>query len=102
MLDERPIGATLNHELYVRGEQVDGELDRLISQRHDKRVREEGERPEEEAWVESTRRWNNAQGDALRAQRFEFHTCQAQRLQNTMNALVDHHLSEAEKWKPSR
>ena len=40
----------------VRAEMIEKELDTLITRRHDRRVVEEGERPTEEAWMESERR----------------------------------------------
>jgi hypothetical protein len=39
---------------------VEGELDNIISSRHEKRVEEEGERLAEEMWQESVRRYNTA------------------------------------------
>jgi len=48
----------LNRELFVQGEQIDAELDNLIERRDRQRRQEEGDRLEEEAWKESTRRHN--------------------------------------------
>jgi hypothetical protein len=42
----------------AHGEIVENELDRLIRKRHDRRVAEEGERPERVAWTESERRYD--------------------------------------------
>jgi hypothetical protein len=56
---DRPIGAALDRNLSsptAPGEKVEAELDRFVSQRHDRRVKIEGERVEEEAWRESERR----------------------------------------------
>jgi hypothetical protein len=39
-----------------RAERVEADLDRLITRRHDQRVKDEGERQAEEAWAESERR----------------------------------------------
>jgi hypothetical protein len=36
----------------AKGEKVEAELDTFIARRHDKRVKEEGERAAEEAWAE--------------------------------------------------
>ena len=41
----------------ARSEQVESELDAMIRRRHDRRVVEEGERPAEEMWSESERRY---------------------------------------------
>jgi hypothetical protein len=40
----------------AKGEATEKELDLLITRRHDRRVVEEGERPLQEAWMESERR----------------------------------------------
>jgi hypothetical protein len=40
-----------------RAERVEADLDRLITRRHDQRVKDEGERQAEEAWAESERRY---------------------------------------------
>jgi hypothetical protein len=55
LIDDKPIGATLNRNLgspTAPGEAVESELDRLITRRHDQRVKDEGERQLEEAWRE--------------------------------------------------
>jgi hypothetical protein len=56
---ERPIGAALDRNLgspTAPGEKVEAKLDRFVSQRHDRRVKIEGERVEEKARRESERR----------------------------------------------
>jgi hypothetical protein len=58
LIDDKPIGATLNRNLgspTAPGEAVESELDRLITRRHDQRVKDEGERQLEEAWRERER-----------------------------------------------
>ena len=40
----------------AKSEQVENEIDAMIRRRHDARVVQEGERPAEEAWMESERR----------------------------------------------
>ncbi len=52
---EQPVGAALNRDLWTQGEQVEGELDRLISQRDRRRREEEGDRAEEAVWKEAER-----------------------------------------------
>jgi hypothetical protein len=52
---EQPIGAPLSRD-FVRGEQVEGELDRLIAQRDRRRRETEGDRAEEAAFREGERR----------------------------------------------
>jgi hypothetical protein len=59
LIDDKPIGVPLNRNLgspVAPGEAVESELDRLITRRHDQRVKDEGERQLEEAWRESERR----------------------------------------------
>jgi regulator of replication initiation timing len=56
LMDDRPIGAALNRDLWAQGEQVEGELDRLIARRDLKRRQTEGERAEEAVWKEVERR----------------------------------------------
>lgn len=56
MIDERPVGAPLSRELFVKGEQVDADLDNLIEQRDRRRRQEEGDRLEEMAFKEGERR----------------------------------------------
>jgi len=48
----------------ARGEIVEADLDRLITKRHDRRVADEGERPAEEMWRESERRYQQRRGTA--------------------------------------
>jgi hypothetical protein len=53
--DEAPIGAALNRDL-APGEDVEWQLDALLSQRDKQRREEEGDRAEEAAFREAERR----------------------------------------------
>ena len=61
MIGERPFGVGLNRNLgslTAPGEAVEQELDAFISRRDADRVKSEGERAAEEAWMASERRYN--------------------------------------------
>jgi hypothetical protein len=50
----------------AQGYQVETDLSRLIERRHDERVKSEGERLEEELWMESARRYHERQREQNR------------------------------------
>jgi hypothetical protein len=77
--------------------QVDAELDAFIERRHQKRVREEGERAQEEAWIESTRKHNAARDAELRDAWSEYHKEQAERHKAVLASLIEHHEQQAQK-----
>ena len=87
-------GAGIGREI-ARGEAVEDELTRLVERRHGRRVTDEGERPNEEAWAESERRHSALRRDALRAEWCEYHREQAERHRRNLSALVDHHEAQA-------
>ena len=95
-----PRGAALNRDI-ATGEKVEHELDAFIRKRDKERRRTEGERPEEEAWKESVRRYEAAR-DAHLPQEWpaRYHIAQAVRYKATLEALVAHHEAEAEKYLP--
>ena len=83
----------------AHGETVESELDRLIERRHDRRVAEEGERPAEEIWMESERRYDARRLAENRAAWREYHRGQAERHRAVLEALVSRHEAEAEKYE---
>jgi hypothetical protein len=83
----------------ARGEMVESELDRLITKRHDERVKSEAERLEEELWMPSERAYFARLEDQKRQERLEFHEAHATRLRNTLEGLISHHEAEAEKYR---
>jgi len=89
------VGKALSRDI-AKGENVEAELDAFIS-RHDKmrRIRE-GERAEEAAWVESTRKANETRRLQNRYEWHLHHTSQAERLRNTLEDLIAHHEERAE------
>lgn len=74
-----------------RGEAVEHEIDGLISKRHERRVIEEGERPAEEAWMESERAHNRRRREENRLAWSEYHRLQAERHRSILEALISHH-----------
>lgn len=59
MIDNQHIGVGLSRNLggaTAPGENVESEIDAMISRRNDRRVSEEGERPLEDAWAAAERR----------------------------------------------
>ncbi len=82
-----------------RGEMVEGELDRLVTRRHDARVSSEGERQAEEVWQESVRRYNARKSEEMRAAWCEHHQGQAVRLRVVLEALIVRHEEQAERYR---
>jgi hypothetical protein len=89
-------GRFINRDI-SKGEVVDADLDRLIERRSRMRVLEEGERAEEEAWVESTKKTNAAREAELREQWSSYHLDQAERHKAVLEDLVAHHKQQAQK-----
>jgi hypothetical protein len=81
----------------ARGYQVEADLEKFISQRHEKRVQTEGERLEEEMYSVSVRRYQECERRQIRAERYGWHCDQAERLRRTLEALIAHHEQQAEK-----
>jgi hypothetical protein len=79
----------------ARAESVEAELDRFIRTRHDRRVADEGERPAEEAWMESERRYEERRRRENRAAWYGWHLDQAERHRRTLEDLIRHHETQA-------
>ena len=75
---------------------VEAELDNFISRRHEKRI-QEGERPAEEMWTESERRYAARRLEENRAAWRRYHEDQAARHRATLEALATYHEGEAAK-----
>jgi hypothetical protein len=92
LIDE-PIGKALSRNLgspTAPGEAVESELDRLIERRSRQRDADE----ESALWQESVKRYE----ERLKVARLEwhaFHCGQAERNRATLQALIEHHESEA-------
>ena len=101
-MDEQPIGTGLNRNLgspVAPGEAVESELDRLITRRHDQRLKDEGHRPSEELWAASERAYFARRDEERRLERLTYHEGQAARLSGALGALVAYHEAEAEKCR---
>jgi hypothetical protein len=81
----------------AHSELVEQQLTTLIERRHERRVVEEGERAEAEAWAESVRRYNDRLQEENRAAWAAFHEGQAERHRRTLEDLIEHHTMQAEK-----
>jgi hypothetical protein len=82
----------------VRGERVEKELDAMIERRNRQRRKAEGGRRIEEAWAELERRYNARRSEEVRAARVvEYHRSQAVSLRATLEALIAHHKTQAER-----
>ena len=77
----------------MRGEMVEGELDRLIERRSRRKDPDE----EHELWRESVAAYHERQEAAMRAAWCEHHQGQAARLRAVLEALATHHEEQAAK-----
>ena len=94
MIDDKPIGAGLSRNLgspTAPGEAVEAELDRLIERRSRQKD------PDEESWLwqESVKRYEEERLKVARLEWHAFHCGQAERHRATLQALIEHHESEA-------
>jgi hypothetical protein len=92
---EQLFGQVLSRDI-TQGEQIDGDLDRLIERRHAQRVKAEGERAQEEMWKESERKHAEKQRQQSRYEWHLHHQGQAERLRRTLEDLIAHHEQRAE------
>jgi hypothetical protein len=94
VIDDIAIGAPLSRNLgspTVPGEAVEAELDRLIQRRSQQKE------PDEESWLwqESDKRYEEERLKVARLEWHAFHCGQAERHRATLQALIEHHESEA-------
>ena len=80
----------------ARGELVERELDTMI----ERRSRQKDPDEESELWKESVRRYNARRREEMRAEWCEHHQGQAVRLRATLQALIEHHERETERYLP--
>src|SRR5215212_11133757 len=93
-MNGEPIGAALGRNLgspTAPGEAVEAELDRLIERRSRQKD------PDEESWLwqESVKRYEEERLKVARLAWHAFHCGQAERHRATLQALIEHHESEA-------
>ena len=94
MIDDEPIGAALNRNLgspTAPGEAVEAELNRLI----ERRSRQKDPDEESELWQTSVRAYEEKRRQMARLEWHAFHCGQAERHRATLQALIEHHESEA-------
>jgi hypothetical protein len=84
---------------FAKGEKVEGELDILITRRHEKRRETEGERLEREVWQETEIRHSQQRREANRLAWCEYHRQQAERHRATLTDLIAHHQDQAAKYR---
>jgi hypothetical protein len=77
---------------------VDAELDRLISKRASQ-DRQPDPDETEELYMESVRRYNARRREEMRAARVEYHRGQAVRLRVALEALIERHEEQAERYR---
>jgi hypothetical protein len=73
----------------------EAELDRLITRRHEARVSEEGDRLEEELYMDSVRRFHERSEAEMRHRWIDYH----RHLQILHQSLADEHEAEAQKLR---
>jgi hypothetical protein len=78
-------------------EAAEVQIERFITQRHEKRRQTEGERLEEQMWRESVARYNERERRQIRAEWYGWNCDQAERHSRTLEALVAHHEGETQK-----
>jgi hypothetical protein len=72
-------------------------LTRFIERRDDKRRQTEGERLEDDLWMETVKAYNERERRQIRAQWYGWHCDQVERHRRTLEALITHHEGEAVK-----
>jgi hypothetical protein len=80
-------------------ETADAELDRLISNRTSQDRRPDPDE-REELWQASVRAYAARRREEMRAEWCEHHQGQAVRLRATLQALIEHHERETERYLP--
>ena len=94
MIDDIPIGADLSRNLgspVAPSEAVEADLNRLI----ERRSRQKDPDEESALWQESVKRYEEERLKVARLEWHAFHCGQAERHRATLQALIEHHESEA-------
>jgi len=81
----------------AHGELVEKELTAFVAKRGKQRRQAEGGRRIEEAWMESERRHNEKRERENRAAWYGWHLDQAERHRRTLEGLIKHHETQAER-----
>jgi hypothetical protein len=72
-------------------------LTRFIERRDDQRRQTEGERLEDDLWMETVKAYDELERRQRRAEWRDYHESQAERHRRTLAALIAHHEGEAQK-----
>ena len=75
----------------ARGEMVEKELDAMI----ERRSRQKDPQEDSDLWQESVKRYEEERRQVARLEWHQFHCGQAERHRATLQALIEHHESEA-------
>jgi hypothetical protein len=81
-----------------RAERVEADLDRLITRRHDQRVKGEGERFEEALWEESVAKYNARRQRELAQAWLAYHIARRRTHRHTFALLDAHHEAEIRRY----
>jgi hypothetical protein len=79
----------------ARGEMVEKELDAMIVRRSRQKDPDEGH----ELWQKSVRRYNARRREEMRVAWGEYHRDQAERHRRTLQDLIAHHETQAERYR---
>jgi hypothetical protein len=93
-MNSEPMGAALSRNLgspTAPGEAVEADLNRLI----ERRSRQKDPDEESALWQESVKRYEEERRQVARLEWHAFHCGQAERHRATLQALIEHHESEA-------
>lgn len=92
----KPVGEALSRVL-APGPDAEQSIDRFIERRHAQRVKVEGERAQEMAWKESSRKHAAAREAELREAWCSYHQEQAERHMAVLADLIAHHEEQAKR-----
>lgn len=83
----------------TRAEQVESDLNSLITKRHERRVVEEGERPALEMWQESERKHAAERQKQLAFDWIQYHEERLAGQRRIFSLLATHHRSEIQRYQ---
>jgi hypothetical protein len=78
-------------------EAAEAQLERFITQRHEKRVASEGERLEEDLWMETVKVYNEREREVILWERLRYHEALIQSHSSTFELLIGRHRGEVER-----
>jgi hypothetical protein len=85
-------------ELKARSaEAAEAELTRFVERRHDQRAKTEGERREEELWVQTVKRYHEREQRGLLWERLRYHESMIRAASKNAEVVMERHRAEAER-----